>query len=639
MPPIPDTGWKPPTEFPNIIDAPWIALDCETKDLELNEYGPGWARGRGEIVGVSICTPKGKWYFPVRHTIQSEMNLDWELVKRWLMYSLAGRQPKIGANLIYDIGWLRQEGITVNGPLYDIQYAEALLDENALVALENLSWKYLRRGKTTDLLKEWIQSYYGTSDKKWRGDIWRSPPSLAGHYAEDDALLPYQILMQQWPLLVSRGLLDLFEMECRLIRLLIDMRFQGQTIDLKYANDLRDDLELRGKEVLSQVEHIAGTSVNVNSAEQLSRVFDKLGLYYPRTEPTARSPDGNPSFTAEVLKATRHPIAGLIMKTKEIEKMRSTFVQGYMLDSHVNGKIYGSFHPLKGDSKGAKTGRFSSSDPNLQNIPTRTEEGKAIRKAFICDDGHERVRAYDYSQIEYRMLAHFAVGPGADELRQRYWNDPKTDFHKFCGELIKTHTAIDLARSYIKNINFGLTYGMGLEHLAETLGVSPVEAQNLLASYHAALPFAKKTMEQISSDVQRDGICYTLLNRQTHFDLWEPRGYGRRGTPLPYSAAVHAYGMDIIRAYAYRSLNYKLQGSAADVMKAAMIRCYEEGVFDATGVPRMTVHDELVFSDPGDVPQDAWDEMQHTMENCIPGIRVPLKAEGSNGPTWGHCKD
>jgi DNA polymerase I-like protein with 3'-5' exonuclease and polymerase domains len=638
MPPIPETNWKPPSHFPNIIDAPWIALDCETYDPELNEYGPGWARGKGHIVGVSICTPAGAWYFPVKHTIQSELNLDADLVFKWLRYSLAGRQPKIGANLIYDIGWFRQEGINVNGPLYDVQYAEALLDETARLSLELLGWKYLRRGKTTDLLKEWIQAYYGTSDKKWRADIWRSPPSLAGHYAEDDARMPYQILMQQWPLLVSRGLIDLFEMECKLMRLLIDMRFEGVQIDLNYAERLREDLERRGKEELAKVEHLAGGSVNVNSGEQLSRVFDKLGLYYPRTAPTERAPTGNPSFTAEVLKATKHPIAGLILKTKEIEKIRSTFVQGYMLDSHVNGKIYCSFHPLMGESGGAKTGRFSSSDPNLQNIPVRTAEGKAIRLAFVCDDGHEKIRAYDYSQIEYRMLAHFAVGDGSEELRARYWNDPKTDFHNFCGDLIKTHTAIELARSYIKNINFGLTYGMGLEHLAESLGVSIAEAQNLLNSYHSALPFAKKTMEKIGEDVQRDGVCYTILNRQTHFDLWEPRDWKRRSTPLPYGAAVQEYGLDIIRAYAYRALNYKLQGSAADVMKSAMVKCYEDGIFAATGVPRMTVHDELVFSDPGSVPHDAWREMQHAMETCIPGVRVPLKAEAAEGPTWGHCK-
>lgn len=638
MPPIPDTGWKPPTEFPNIVDAPWIAIDCETWDPDMATCGPGWARGRGHIVGVSVCTNQGAWYFPIRHTVQSELNLDPDLVLRWLKYSLSGRQPKIGANLIYDVGWLRQEGITVNGPLYDVQYAEALLDETQRLSLELLGWKYLKRGKTTDLLKEWIQSYYGTGEKRWRKDIFRSPPSLVGHYAEDDARMPYQILMQQWPLLQSRGLLQLFEMECRLMRLLLDMRFAGQTVDIPYAERLREDLITRGGETLKQLEYVAGMQVNVNSSDQLARVFDKLGLYYPRTAPSARAPEGNPSFTADFLKAMHHPVAALIRQVRELEKLRSTFVEGYILESHINSKIFCSFHPLMGEEGGAKTGRFSSSDPNLQNIPTRSEEGKAIRLAFIMDEGHARVRSFDYSQIEYRMLAHFAVGQGADDLRARYWNDSTTDFHNLCGEMIKRYTGIELKRSYVKNINFGLTYGMGLVHLAESLGVSPAEAQELLASYHSALPFAKKTMESVMEDIQRTGLCHTILGRQTHFDLWEPRGFRQKGTPLPYGAAIQAYGMDIMRAYAYKGLNYKLQGSAADVMKTAMVKCYDDGIFDATGVPRLTVHDELVFSDPGSVPADAWDAMQHAMETCMPEVRVPLKAEGAEGPTWGHCK-
>jgi DNA polymerase-1 len=638
MPPIPETDWKPPSHFPDIRNAPWISLDCETFDPELITHGPGWARGKGHIVGVSVATPAGKWYFPVKHEVQTELNLDADLVFRWLRYSLAGNQPKIGANLIYDIGWLRQEGIHVGGPLYDVQYAEALLDERALVGLEHLGWKYLKRGKTTDHLKEWCQSYYGTSDKRWRKDIYRAPPSLVGYYAEDDAQMPYEILMKQWPMLVARGLMHLFELECKLMRLLLDMRFAGQTVDIGYAERLRDDFILRGGEFQNQLEYVAGMQVNVNSAEQLSRVFDKAGLYYPRTTPTERAPTGNPSFTADFLKTVNHPVAALIRKVREIEKMRSTFVEGYLLDAHVNGKIYCQFHPLLGESGGAKTGRFSSSDPNLQNIPTRTDEGKKIRQAFICDNGHVRVKSFDYSQIEYRMLAHFAVGEGSDNLRAMYWNDPKTDFHDFCGGLIRTYTGIDLKRSYVKNINFGLTYGMGLVHLAEVLGVSPAEARELLSSYHTALPFAKKTMESVMEDIQRDGMCFTLLNRQTHFDLWEPSDWESRNVPLPYEAALESYGMDIIRAYSYKGLNYKLQGSAADVMKSAMIKCYEDGIFDATGVPRLTVHDELVFSDPGNVCGEAWEAMQHAMETCLPQVKVPLKVEGADGNTWGDCK-
>ncbi|UPT53315.1 DNA polymerase A [Synechococcus phage Ssp-JY38] len=638
MPPIPETGWRPPSHFPNIIDAPWIAIDCETYDPELNDYGPGWARGKGHIVGVSICTVQGKWYFPIRHEVQKEMNLDPDLVLRWLRYSLAGRQPKIGANIIYDLGWLRQEGVIVNGPIYDVQYAEPLLDETAQFSLDQLGWRYLKRGKLKDELKEWAQDYYGKSDVRWREDIYRCPVSLVGPYAEDDAEMPYQILMQQWPKLQSRGLLPLFEMECKLIRLLLDMRFAGISVDIPYAERLRDDLLQRGEATMKEAEHIAGMSFNPNSAQQLAEVFDRLGLYYPRTAPTEKNPDGNPSFTKDYLKTLKHPFVARLQKIRELEKLRSTFVEGYILSSHVNGKVFGSFHPLRGESGGAKTGRFSSSDPNLQNIPVRTAEGKIIRQAFICDDGHRQFRAYDYSQIEYRFLAHFATGEGADSLRSQYTHDASTDFHDMCRDMIIQHTGIELERSYVKNINFGLTYGMGLEHLAEGLGVPPAEAKSLIESYHNALPFAKATMKATVDEIQESGICRTILNRQTHFDMWEPAEWGKRDVALPYRAALAEYGANIIRAYAYKGLNYKLQGSAGDLMKAAMVANYEAGVFDEIGVPRMTVHDELGFSDHGEAREEAWEEMRHICETCIDGIRVPIKMEGKSGAHWGECK-
>lgn len=639
MPPIPETGWKPPTHFPNIIDAPWIALDCETFDPELDEHGPGWARGIGHIVGVSVATINGKWYFPMRHEVQKELNLDPELVLRYLRYSLSGKQPKIGANITYDIGWLQQEGVIVNGPLYDVQFAEGLLDETVRVSLESIARRHLGVGKTVDLLKEWAQQYYGTGEKNWRRDIYRCPPSLVGAYAEDDAALPYQVLMKQWPLLVSRGLLDLFEMECKLIRLLIAMRFKGISIDLPYAERLRDDFVARTAVAQKELDYIVGFNINVNSGAALASAFDKLGLRYYRTAPTERNPEGNPSFTQDFLKTVKHPLVEHLLKVRALEKLKSTFIEGYMLNAHVNGKVYGSFHPMFGEEGGAKTGRFSSTDPNLQNIPTRTEEGRVIRTAFIPDAGHRRFRSWDYSQIEYRMLMHFATGPGADDFRARYWADPKLDFHKMTGGMVKEFTGIELKRSYIKNVNFGIIYGVGIDHMAEMLGVPMSEARTLLGHYHTALPFAKATMRDVSAQVQRDGICYTILNRQTHFDKWESAEWGQGGNPLPYRAALAEWGTNIMRAYTYKALNYKLQGSAADMMKKAMVDCWEAGVFDQIGVPRMTVHDELDFSDPGDTPDDGWAELKHIMENCIPGIRVPIRVDNTDGNNWGECKD
>lgn len=634
LPPIPETGWRPPAEFPNIIDAPWISLDCETYDPELDDFGPGWARGKGHIVGVSIAVPWGKWYFPMRHSVQKDYNLDPEKVLDWLRYSLSGRQPKIGANIIYDLGWLRQEGVIVNGPLYDVQYAEALLDEVAALSLDELGWRHLKRGKLTAAVEEWVMNYYQPPKTKWRREIHRAPPSLVGPYAEEDAQMPYEILLKQWPQLVARKLMDLFEMECRGIRLLLDMRFAGITVDLAYTEKMRDEFVVDGAALLKQAEYIAGTSLNVNSSESIAAAFDKLGLSYTKTAA------GNASFTKDWLKVQAHPLAKLITSIRELDKLRSTFAEGYILEANVNGKIFCSFHPLMGEGGGAKTGRYSSSDPNLQNIPTRTKEGKRIRQAFICDAGHKQFRSHDHSQVEYRMLAHYAVGKGSDDVRARYRNDPKLDYHGMIGQIVKEVTGIDFIREIIKNINFGIVYGIGIPHLAELLGKDISEARSILNQFHVAVPFSKDTMKATIEEVGRTGICTTILGRQTHFDLWEPAAYGKWGMPLSYHAALGEYGTDIKRAGLYKALNYRLQGSGTgDVMKKGMLDCYEAGVFDATGVPRLTVHDELAFSEPHDVRDEAWREMQHLMEHCLDDLlTVPLRFDGKVGQHWAQCK-
>lgn len=641
MPDIPETGWRPPTEMPNIQHAKWISFDCETYDPELDDNGPGWARGKGHIVGISCAVDGGKWYFPMRHEVQSEFNMDPEMVLRWARWAFGGTGVKIGANLQYDVGWLKQEGVDVAGQLYDVQHAEALILETSKLNLETLGVKYTGEGKDTDLLKDWCRTYYMTSEMKWRKDIYRSPVTLAGPYAEQDAVLPQRVMMAQWPELERRGLLDLFHMECDMINLLVAMRFQGINVDIPYAEELYDKFGVREQARLEDLANIAGTTIRPNAPEDLAKAFDNLGLAYNRTPPSKNAPNGNPSFTKDFLKTVKHPFVTALLEARAMIKLRSTFIKSYLLESNVNGKVFCSFHQMSSDKGGARTGRLSSSDPNLQNIPTRTEEGAMIRQAFVMEPGHKQIRDYDYSQIEYRMLAHFATGAGSDELRARYNADPKLDYHKLVGSLIAAVPgleayATDEKRSYVKNVNFGVVYGVGDAHMAEMLGLSVNEAKALLQKIHGAIPFAKSTMEDLSAEVNRTGIVSTILGRQSHFDLWEPTDWhSRQGMqPLPYSMAIDAWGTNIMRAYLYRALNYKLQGSAADLMKKAMVRCWKEGVFDVTGVPRLTVHDELLFSEPYGVPDDAWQHMQHIMENCVQGLKIPIRADFKVGPTW-----
>lgn len=634
MPPIPETGWLPPTYLPDLSRAKVISIDCETKDPELLEHGPGWARGKGHIVGVSVgADGGGRWYFPIRHEVEPEHNWPPEMVLAWLRDTLANpAQPKVGANLMYDVGWLRHEGVTVVGELVDVQYAEALLDERAEVALEVLAQKYLGEGKESSLLYRWCADFYGGKPNgAQRANIYRSPPRLVGPYAESDADLPLRVAIAMYPHLVREGMMELFRMECDLIPMLIDMRFAGVTVNIPRAEELRDTLAAREKIEEAKLSSLVGFRVDINSADTLAKAFDKVGLGYNKTA------KGKPSFTKDFLKSVQHPVADHIREIRKLSKLRGTFVESYILNSHVNGRVFGQFHPLRGDEGGTRSGRFSSSTPNLQNLPSRDDElAPLVRGLFIPDPGHQQWRKYDYSQIEYRFLAHFAVGPMSDEIRAIFNADPDTDYHVMTQELVHRQTGQLLDRKPIKNINFGLIYGMGVDKLAGGLGLSVKAGKELFAAYHKGAPFAKATMEACSEEARDTGIISTILGRKSRFDLWEPQGWGSEGIALPYEQAILKYGQ-IRRAYTHKALNRRLQGSAADMMKMAMWRCYKDGVFNETGIPRLTVHDELDFSDPGG-KDAAFREMKHILENAMP-LRIPIKADCDIGPDWGHVEE
>ena len=659
-PPIADTNWKPPQYFPDLSNADVISFDTETKEDDWS-HGPGWARGKSSLVGFSVAAirgqERGKWYFPIRHAVASDWNINPDNAINWLRTTLeTPRIPKVGANLLYDVGTLTTENIYVQGQLIDVQFAEALIDEEGDTNLDWLAHKYLGENKETSELYAWIDRAYRPKKSERRGEIWRSPPQLVGPYGEADADLPLRIFERQWPILCAEGTTDLFHMECRLIRLLVRMRMQGVRVDMSYAEELYVDLGKQIEELYTKLRWETGLLVtSVNAKDQLAAVFDHVGIKYPRTAPSRGYPNGQPSFRKEFLLSIEHPVAELINTIRAYEKLRGTFVKSYLLESSVNGRVHCQFHPLRSDDGGAKTGRFSSSDPNLQNIPIRENKwekkgegaGKKIRKAFLKESGHFKWRKADYSQIEYRMLAHFAVGPGSDALRQSYIDDPKTDYHDkvyydvcpLMGWDPNDEEYKTIRRRPIKNTNFGLLYGQGQGKLARTMGMSTSDAKTFFQSYHAGAPYVKSTMEACSYEAQTFGFVTTILGRRTRFNLWEPvnnRGNDRQ-EPLPYEFASRKWGFAIQRAYDYRATNYKFQGSAADIIKSAMDQANQAGVFEYTGIPLLQVHDELDNSVPDDSPQtrEAYAELDRIMENAIPWMRVPVRVDSKMGENWG----
>lgn len=639
-PRIPKLGWKPATDFPSLAGAKAIAFDVETKDPDIKDHGPGWGRGKGHIIGISLATDDGfNKYFPIRH--EDGFNHDPVQVTRYVREQLSRpHQVKIAHNAIYDVGWLEHEGIPVVGQLYDTWTAEKLLDHSSSASLEDTAQRYLGEGKTSDALYDWAWQYWGRGKPKSgqekrelaMSNLYRVPSELVGFYAESDTALPLQILPKQFDRMEELGLLEVFHMECDLIGLLVQMRLAGVSVDLDAAEQAYDTFGDSIQLLQREIDDLAGFSINTGSAQEIAKVFDKFRIHYPRTEKT-----GTPSFKGEFLKTVEHPIAAKILEIEEVKKFQSTFIKGQILEAHVNGKVYCSFNPLR-----AVTGRFSCSDPNLQQTPSRSELSKPVKRSFVPDKGHVFWYEYDYASIESRLLAHFAVGPGAKDLRKEYRNNPDTDYHSYTQAMIKRIVGLELNRKHVKNVNFAGIYGASEKKLQKMMGLSDEEAETFFTAYHGGLPYVKATMEHMMRVAEECGYTTTILGRRAVFDYWEPR-YSPRGSGRPiamrFKDALRCYGPDIKRSHLHKALNYLLQGSAADLIKKGMVSCWKNGVFAVTGVPRLTIHDALDFSVAEDAPEvcEAFREMKRVMETAIK-FRIPIRLDGSRGPTWGDTE-
>ncbi len=379
-------------------------------------------------------------------------------------------------------------------------------------------------------------------------------------------------------------------------------------------------------EVYGQIREIIGYDINPGSSNEVAKYLKGQGVRLIYTA------DGAPSVTGEFLEELGMPVANLISEWRDNRKIKNTFLESYVLKSNIRGKIYGTFKPMQ-----AKTGRMAAESPNLQNLPSRDALAKKVRKVFIPDVGHRIWVKGDYSSIEYRGLAHFATGEGSDALRRQYHNDPNTDYHKFTIEMIAKLTGQTLGRPHVKQVNFSILYGAQIKKLAAILGMDLKAAAALMQAYHAGLPYVNSTMAWASNLVHTVGHSETIMGRRVYFDTWEPQ-YRERGQytpPLPYNEALCSYGANIKRSMAYRALNYVIQGTAAEVLKAGQVACYQAGLYDILGPPRMYVHDETDFSLPDMTPEimEALAEVKHLMENAIP-LKVPVKVDFEYGPNW-----
>jgi DNA polymerase I-like protein with 3'-5' exonuclease and polymerase domains len=605
--------------LPSLQDQGLISIDVETCDPELKQHGSGAHRG-AFVCGIALATEAGfNMYYPIAH--EAGGNLPAEPVLAWLRAELSRPGPKVGANLLYDLGFLSAAGIDVAGPFWDIQNAEPLLNGHLFsFSLDSLAKSYLKQSKADTPMDAWLVEKFGKRNP--RNHIWRAPPALVAPYAIGDVVMPIEIFKRQRPLLEAQGLWPLFELESALIPMLVAMRRRGIRVDVGGAERLLLELTDRQHALEDKVWCDTGIKPEVWKARNVAAIFDKLGIAYSRTEKA-----GLPQINKAMLAACAHPVARDILEIRRLDKLRGTFLQGSILDAHHEGRVYTQFNQLRSDGGGTVSGRFSSSKPNLQFVTKHSDEGRRIRGLFLADEG-QRFYSMDYSQIEYRLIAHDAATlllPGADRVVEAYRTAPDTDYHQAVADM----TGIPRARA--KAINFGVAYGMGVAALCRQLGVDQEEGERLIHLYHSRAPFIRPLAQGLSRQAERSGEIRTLLNRRRRFP-WTFRKDGKDvfvyGNRPPYAR----------RAFVHGALNARIQGSAADILKKAMVDIWNSGVCYVIGVPQLTVHDELCGSFP-DTPagREAVEHVRQLMENTVE-LAVPLKVETGIGASWGDAK-
>jgi len=641
---IPDTGWTTPAQFPRLGGEKILGFDTETYDPNLLEKGPGDCRNDGHVVGISVATEDAKWYFPIRHEVEPAMNMDVDNVKRWFQNEVGNSKAlKVGANVKYDLGWLAAEGISVRGPFYDVQIAEVLINENKRsYSLDNLANEYLDMGKTDDELYRWLYASYGGKEGRAQAaNIYRSPPRLCGPYAEDDAHLPMRIMQKQARILQDNNLFEVTNIEMRLMPMLVAMRRLGVRVDSSKAEQLEEIFSDKIKEEALKFEKISGVPYH-DAKETLVAAFDKCGIEYPKTA------KGNPSFAKAFLEGHPSELAQCLTAARKWEKSKGTFIDGYLIKHAHEGRIHAEINQLRiVDEQGERgtIGRFSYSNPNLQNIPARDPDmKKLIRGLFLPDEDDDWI-SNDYSQIEYRLLTHFAIGEGAKEARAMYQTNPATDFHDSAQERIKIVTGIELGRKPTKNFNFGMVYGMSKKTLIAGLGVAEDIGENLYGSYHKGLPFIKTTYDKAMQVAEERGYIKTLLGRRRHYNLWEPQEWKLKAviSPSEDKQAVidqcleHKSRRGACRVGSFTALNNILQLSSADIIKKAMVMIWEGGLCDILK-PLIQVHDELNWSKNRSPEADeALAEARRIMETAVK-VDVPLLVSEERGEDWGNLE-
>jgi len=578
-----------------------IVVDTETTSLRARQ---------AEIVGYSFCwTPGVAYYLPVRAPA-GETVLDPQLVLEKLRPVLENPNiGKVGQNVKYDQLILRSAGVTLRGVTFDTMVADYLIDPGERSHnLDDLAVRHLGHQNIT------IDTLIGTGKKQIRMD--EVPVATITQYAAEDADVPLRLKAVLEPRLAEQDLLPLFhDLEIPLIDVLAEMEFNGIRVDRDRLKQLDEQFTLRIAALEKEIYEIAGAEFNIDSRLQLSKLlFEDLKL------PIVKRTKTGPSTDVDVLEelARLHPLPAKIIEYRQNSKLQSTYVLALQELIHPEtGRVHTSF---KQDV--AATGRLSSQDPNLQNIPVRSEAGRAIRSAFLPGPEGWLLMTADYSQIELRVLAHFS---GDTTLQQAFVDD--RDIHtQVASEVynVPLEQVTREMRSSSKAINFGIIYGQSPFGLSKALDISQGDAAEFIEAYFSKLPGVEKFMEQVLIDCRSVGWVSTILGRRRPVQgVRDPRvQVNKRQRTLPERIAI----------------NTVIQGSAADIIKRAMINVHRRLEREKLQSRLLLqIHDELVFEFP---PEEQARLAQLVIEEMSSAARlsVPLKVDVKTGPNWAACE-
>ena len=620
----PRSSWTPPvlSDLPSWRGAKRVAYDLETRDPQLTELGPGVRREGSYVVGISFAIEDGPAaYLPIAHDAGG--NLDPAKVWAYLQDQAAQFEGDLcGANLPYDMDWSAESGVVFRKVRFfrDVQIAEPLIDDLQFTyALDAIAYRRGIPGKSEALLKTAAAAYGGVDPKK---DLWRLPSTFVGPYAEQDARLPLTLLRRQERDIEEQDLWHVYDMESRLLPVLVKMRRRGVRIDFDELDRVEAQSVEEQTRCLKEIDRLTGKKLaieDMNKTAALADILEHVGVKLPLTATRKKS------VTAEILESIDHPVGKLIREAKQWDKLRNTFVVGRRLHA-IGDRVHPTFNQLRGPKPGqdggkeggARYGRLSCSDPNLQQEPNRGLMKKVWRKVYKPDEGGEWA-CLDFSQQEPRWTTHYAAlmeFPKAEEARQRYIDDPTMDNHEMMAELT------GLKRDDAKELFLGRTYGMGGGKLCIKLGLpteykvhkrsgnrylgAGPEGQAILDRFDERAPYIRKLDYECRNRANKRGYVITVGDRRCRF----PKHQSGRGYD-----------------WVHLALNRLIQGSSGDQVKQAMVDA------DDAGIPiQLQVHDELDLTIYDRRQAKELKQIMLTAVECT----VPHQVKPEYGPSWGE---